>query len=322
MNHIRISIGLLCLFLFAAAQPTLGQRKKDPLSLWEDTPQKAAILEFVAAVADRSSDDFVPVADRIAVFDFDGTVGCEKPTYMEVALAMQQLCQTAQAQPALQRNPLYDAACREDLDYIDDTVYSALLLAFEHYPEAAYQDSVEQFLTTELHPRFQRPYSELTYAPMVQLINYLRRKRFSVWLCSGSQQGFVGTFGTQHLEFQSWEVIGSTVELRYDTLASGDVALTREDAFGSPSPDGEGKVLLIQNRIGKAPILAFGNSMGDFEMLVYTQSNAYRNLELILVHDDAEEYEYSNTSLESEAQARDWLQVGMKANFRTVFGEE
>ncbi|MEM0997968.1 MAG: HAD family hydrolase [Bacteroidota bacterium] len=319
INHIRTA-GLFWGLLLLAG--TLAGQRKAPLSLWQNTAEKDSILNFVAAVTDSRGPDFVPVAARIAVFDFDGTVGCEKPDYMEVIVAMHQLCNTAQVQPALQANPVYQAACAGNLDYINDTVYSALLMAFEHYPQQTYLDSVGHFTASHNHPRFDIPYSQMYYAPMAQLIDYLRKYEFTVFLCSGSQQGFVRAYGGRYLGFNQWETIGNTVALSYDSIAPQQNVLTRLDSFLYPSPDGDGKAILIRNRIGTAPILSFGNTMGDFEMLTYTQSNPHRNLELILVHDDSREYIYSDSSLQAEATARGWIQVGMKENFRRIFPQK
>lgn len=304
--------------LLSSALTIYGQ-KNAPLSLWNATAQKEAILDFVAAVCDEEGKDFVPVAERLAVFDFDGTVGCEKPDYMEVIVAVNQLCNSAQQNPALLRDPLYKAACDQQLDYINDNVWEAILTAFLNYPQSDYVDSVATFISTHSHPKFNLLYSKTYYAPMLQLIRYLRAHDFKVYLCSGSEQGFVRSYGVNHLGFSPAETIGSTVSLSYDSLGPGDYALTRTNAFLNPEPEHSGKAILIRNRIGIQPILAFGNSSGDLEMLSYTQSNQHRNLELILIHNDSREYVYEHKEFQQRAKEEGWQLVPMKENFKRIF---
>ena len=290
----------------------------DPLSTWRDLPPKRAILDFVNRVTEPGSPDFIPAEDRLATFDFDGTIGCEKPDYMEVMVAMQRLCELTKTEPDLLSQSLYRAACDQDFETVNSGVEEALLGAFEGRSQDFYLDYVETFLESARHPRFDRPYGELYYVPMRQLIDVLHAQDFEVHLVSGSQQGFTRSYGTEILGIPARRAIGHTVELDF-SVSDGKSTFLRQDAFLPPSIDGKGKAEVIRNRIGRQPVLAFGNSMGDFEMLQYATTGTYPGLALILVHDDPDEYVYSAPKLVQHANELGWQVVSMKENFEVIF---
>ncbi|MEM7584760.1 MAG: HAD family hydrolase [Acidobacteriota bacterium] len=292
----------------------------DPLSAWSDTAVKRTILEYLEQITRPGDPRFIPPEHRLATFDFDGTIGCEKPDYMEVMVAIHRLCELTRTQPALLEKSLYRAACDGDLETVNASVEQALLEAFLGETQTFYSDYVKRFLHEHHHPRFDRPYAQLTYLPMRQLIELLHARGFAVYVVSGSQQGFTRRFGTDVLELPAPRLIGSPVQLSF-SLEDDTSALVRQDAFLSPSPDGAGKAEIIRNRIGLQPVLAFGNSMGDFEMLQYATSSPYPSLGLILVHDDPEEYVYRDDKLIQHAEQNGWLRVSMKDDFEVVFAE-
>lgn len=288
------------------------------LSMWRATDEKQAILHYVASVTEPGGPEFIPPEHRIATFDFDGTIGCEKPDYMEVMVAMQRLCELTEDKPELLEEPLYEAACDGDLSTLDAQVEDVLLTAFEGESQDFYVEYVEEFLRTAQHPRFERPYGELFYAPMQQLIEFLRANDFTVYIVSGSQQGFTRGYGTSRLGFGAERTIGYAVDLEY-SVVDDSPALLRQDGFLSPSVGGKGKVEIIRNRIGRPPVFAFGNSMGDFEMLQYTTSHDYPSLGLILVHDDPDEYVYRDDTLIQHAEDLGWQVVRMQESFEVIF---
>ncbi|WP_034039829.1 HAD family hydrolase [Wocania ichthyoenteri] len=289
------------------------------LSLWNDTPQRDRINDFLLAVIDSSKSTYVPIKDRIAVFDFDGTVGCEKPMYMEVIVAMEQLCKLASKDSSLLKKALYKAACDKDFKYINAHVYEAILQAFLCYNQETYLDSVSSTTANSLHSRFNVPYSKMYYAPMLELINYLKKNNFDVYIVSGSEEGFLRAYGEDYLYIERKKTIGSTVSLSYKLEPNNISKFIREKQYLSPKADGSGKAELIRNRIGKQPIFAFGNTMGDYEMLTYSGSSPYTNLELILIHDDSLEYVYHDYELEEKAKSNNWVSINMKDNFKIIF---
>ncbi len=290
----------------------------DPLPGWKDTAVKRAILDYVADVLRLGASGYIPPQDRVATFDFDGTIGCEKPDFMEVMLAASRLCELTETDSDLLDEELYRAACDGDLKQIDADVETALLTAFDGQSQSFYLDSVREFIHSHHHPRFDRPYAQLYYVPIRQLIDFLYANGFVVYIVSGSQQGFTRGFGTDVLGLAAPRLIGSTVELDF-VFENGASSLIRQDSFRAPSVGGKGKAEIIRNRIGQQPVFAFGNSMGDLEMLQYATSNPYPSLGLILVHDDPEEYVYSDQELLQHAEQYGWQIVSMRENFKVLF---
>ena len=305
----------------AGGLPTTVGLAPDPLPAWNDGTAKRAILDYVARVTRPGGADFIPPERRVATFDFDGTVGCEKPDYMEVMVAVKRLCELTQDDPGLLDDSLYRAACDGDLATVDAAVETALLQAFLDAPQATYVDYVEDFLTNERHPRFDMPYGQLYYAPMFEVIAWLRANDFEVYVVSGSQQGFTRSYGESVLGLASEHLIGHAVELEFAVGDDGAAVLKRQDAFRSPSVGGKGKAEIIRQRIGRPPVLAFGNSMGDFEMLRYATSGDDPGLALILVHDDPDEYVYQDQKLIDHAEELGWQRISMKDDFRVLFPE-
>lgn len=292
----------------------------DPLSAWADSAPKRAILDYLDRITQPGGPDTIPPEHRVATFDFDGTIGCEKPDYMEVMVAIHRLCELTKTKPALLDEALYRAACDGDLETINASVDQALLQAFLGETQSFYVDYVERFLRTQHHPRFERPYAELYYLPMLQLIRLLQAHDFTVYVVSGSQQGFARAFATRVLGLPPSQVVGNTVSLDY-SLSDGTSSLTRQDAFLPPNPGGAGKAEIIRNRLGQQPVFAFGNSMGDLEMLQYATSGKHPSLGLILVHDDPREYVYSDAELLQKAEDLGFEKVSMKADFDGLFPE-
>jgi len=290
----------------------------DPLSAWSDTAVKQTLLEYLAKVTQRGGKGFIPPEHRLATFDFDGTLGCEKPDYMEVMVAVKRLCELTETEPALLNKKLYHAACDGDLAFINDHVEDALLKAFLGETQVFYTDYVREFIQHRRHPRFDRPYAQLTYVPMLQLIELLHANDFAVYLVSGSQQGFTRSYGADVLNIAAPRSIGRSVQLDY-SLQDGRSSLLRQDSFLPPTPDGSGKAEIIRNRLGQQPVFAFGNSMGDFEMLQYATSSRYPSLGLILVHDDPKEYVYRDSELIQHAEESGWQVVSMKDDFQLIF---
>ncbi|MEM9555661.1 MAG: HAD family hydrolase [Acidobacteriota bacterium] len=290
---------------------------QDPLSAWTETAEKQAILEFVDRVTVAGSSDYLARRDRVATFDVDGTLACEKPDYMEVAVAAARLCELANQRPEDAQTSIDQAACDGDFAVLDAQVEEVLLEAFADEGQGFYTRYVERFLATARHPRFDRPYGQLAFLPMLQLVDFLRENGFTVYLVSGSQQGFTRSFGASVLDLPPAQAIGHAVELSFS--AERTDPLIRQRSFRPPSVDGAGKAEVIRQRIGRRPVLAFGNSMGDLEMLRYATGGEGPSLGLILVHDDPREYVYEDQELIDHAESFGWQIVRMKRSFAEVF---
>jgi phosphoserine phosphatase len=286
------------------------------LGSWSEGTVKQRILAFVDEVTDPSRDTYVRPAERIAVFDLDGTLIVESPLYLEVLVAGEKLRAVAIAEPALAELEPYKWLVTEDYDAIREHG-SEIVIA------AAAQDSLEQFaqdvrsiLSTGVHPTLGRPYSALFYAPMLELMELLRMNDFRVYVVSQSQQEYIRAFAAPCLGAEPPFVIGSMIAFHQE-----EGSFVRTAAFWEPHNSREGKVLRIRERAGGAPILAFGNSMGDRQVLEATE-RAPTSLALVLDHDDGvRELEYHHDALLELARERRWEVVSMKRDFVNMFRE-
>ncbi len=305
-----------------------------PLSSWRDGVARQEILAFVAAVTDPASDAFVAPADRIAAFDNDGTLWCEVPLpQLEFVWAYAR--EQAEAHPELRTIQPYRAVWEEDAGFfsaIIEATYSGDMATVNTYMEilmepfagmtpAEYETLVQGFFDSSLHPERQVPYRQLTYQPMVELIGLLQASAFEVYICTGGDRDFVRGISEAYYGIPRANVIGSAVELDYQTTDEG-LVLVRQAAVDQPFTDGTGKPVRIEMQIGRQPILVGGNSDGDVAMLAYAQDQHATFLGLLVHHDDAErEYAYDDgaeTALEM-AGVHGWTVASMKEDFATVF---
>jgi PAS domain-containing protein len=308
----------------------------DPLPSWNDGPTKRAILEFVAAVTTPDSKDFVPAAERVAVFDNDGTLICEKPIAHGMFL-IDRVRSLVERQPELAHEEPFATLLTGDLDFVRrlgkkffaDLSFAALA----GVPEEKLEAEARDFIRTARHPVFDVPLGETTYTPMKELISFLRSRDFSVWICSGSGVHFMRPAAAEWYGLPPERVIGSrpkTVLREIDgvELAAGDSPNKRLDLVVLPElqmlNDEERKPVSIGEQIGRRPIFAAGNvgTGGDVEMLRWSQSGDRRSLQLLVLHDDADrEMAYGEPQDESLAAAEryGWQVVRMATDWRAVF---
>jgi phosphoserine phosphatase len=300
----------------------------DPLSLWNQTATRQAILDFVAAVATPGSPDFVPPAERIATFDNDGTLWCEKPGYIQLFFALQRLKEQAAADPALLAQPAYKAAVAGDLAYFDSlypgNLTELMKLVYDTHAgmtQAEFEAQAFAFLSQAVHPRYGRPFRQLTYQPMIELIRYLEANDFKVFIASAGGMSFVRTVSEEIYGIPREQVIGSNVA--YETrLTDAGPVLFRKPGLVDPISDGPGKLVNIELHIGRKPILAAGNADGDIHMLWYSQTSPHRSLQLLLRHDDRErEYAYNAGAEKAQqlAAMHNWQVISMQEDFLQVF---
>jgi len=299
-----------------------------PLNSWvggEGAP-KQKIIDFVTQVTTPETAMYLPPERRVATIDVDGTILVEKPDYMEVLVAAHHFCTLQKAGKCpTGAKKFCEASCNSDWSVIDPDVDAFLLTAFLNKTQGDYIANVEDFLTTDVSPIFNATYDNLVYLPMVELLNYLVENEFRVYLVSGSEQGFVrGLVRKASLPVSPGHVISQTVNLAYQSTPqpksnAQTVSFLRQDAFRAPSVSGNGKAEVIREVIGERPVLAFGNTMGDAEMLTYATSDSI-GLGLVLNHDNPmRECQYTDQDLLDKAKQMGWSIVSMKKDFAEVF---
>jgi phosphoglycolate phosphatase-like HAD superfamily hydrolase len=306
----------------------------DPLPSWNDGAAKQAILAFIAKVTKAESADFVPLAERIAVFDNDGCLWPENPMPFQVAFAIDELKRRIVSEPELAEEPMVQAALSGDFgkllagEHFDGLMQ---ILAITHAGMTAdeFGAAVQNWLQTARHPRFKRPYDELTYQPMQELLSLLRANSFKNFIVSGGGADFMRVWVERVYGIPPEQVVGSTARTKYELRDSGPVLIKTLDYLFVN--DKQGKPVGIHQFIGRRPILCCGNSDGDQAMLQYTSiNNPLPSFGLIIHHTDAErEYAYDAETKSTgklvealkEAPSRGWIVVDMKQDWNAVFGE-
>lgn len=323
----RAALALPALLL--PARPARAQAT-DPLPSWRDGPRKRAILDFVAAVATEGSPDFVRPAERIAVFDNDGTLWVEQPVYTQFLFLLDRLRALAPRHPDWAQDPLFGAALAGDLRALAASGMAGLLrlagaALAGNTPEEA-QALAAGWLDAARDRRWNRPYTALVYQPMLDVLALLRAHGFTNFIVSGGGVEFVRAFAEPVYGIPPQQVVGSTFALQPGER-DGRVVLTRLPRIDFVD-DGPGKPVGIARHIGRRPIAAFGNSDGDVEMLRHATEGPGRRLGLLVRHDDAaREYAYDRESHVGrlargldEAPARGWQVASMREDWARVFG--
>jgi phosphoserine phosphatase len=299
-----------------------------PLQSWRDTPTKQAILGFVATVTDKSKPTYVPPPERVAVFDNDGTLWCEKPAYIQLFFAIARLKQMAGADATLLDKPAFKAAATDDMGYFaalyPDNMPALMQVVFDSHagmPQAEFEKLAHDYLDHARHPRFGVPYKQCVYQPMVELLDYLRSQGFKVFITSAGGMSFVRTVSEEIYRIPRENVIGSNVT--FEVGRQGErLVLLRKPGLVDPPDDGPGKPVNIELHIGRPPIMAAGNANGDVEMCEFAQAAGGPFLNLLVHHDDAErEYAYDQGAEKALQLAgkRGWQVVSMKDDWQTVF---
>ncbi len=327
---VKTTVASLTAFLATlACQPIPAA---DPLPSWNEGATKAAIVDFVERVTDRTHADYRPAAERIAVFDNDGTLWVEQPMYFQLVYALDQVRALAPEHPEWADTDPFRAVITDDREAMGVFGMADLMaiIGATHSGMTVqnFQATSRAWLDSARHPRFDRLYRELTYQPMVELLHYLRDNDFQVWIVSGGGIEFLRSIAEDAYGVPPEQVIGSSAQAEY-RVGDGGAAIVKLPELGSIN-DKEIKPVNINLHIGRRPILAFGNSDGDFAMLEYTPSGAGAHLGLVLHHDDAErEWAYDRDShigrLDrglDEAAIRGWVVVSMARDFEVVFQGE
>jgi hypothetical protein len=303
----------------------------DPLSAWNDGAAKAAIVKFV----EQTVSDAVPVEERIAVFDADGTLWCEQPVPAQVDFILRRLAEMAEADPKLRDRQPWKAAYEHDNDWLgqaitehyagDDTKAKFLLdgvgAAFAGIGVEDFEAKSASFLRSTKHPTLGRGYVDTAYVPMVELLGYLEANAFTNYMVSGSGIDFMRAISQEVFGIPPERVIGSTASLEYKSNGGGGTITHK--AMLAFLDDGPEKPIQIWSRVGRRPLLAGGNSNGDIPMLDFAQHQDRPYLRMLVLHDDAErEFAYTSGAEEAlkKAKTSGWTVVSMKDDFATVFG--
>jgi hypothetical protein len=324
----RRTIGLLSgIFLASQALPALAQ--SDPLPSWNDGAPRRSILDFVARTTTEGGPDFVAVPERIAVFDNDGTLWTEQPFYFQAAFAFDRVKTLAPQHPEWKDEEPFKSVLAGDMAGVAATGERGLLeiLAVTHAGMTTEQftRTVEEWLATARHPRFNRPYTDLVFQPMLELMAFLRANQFKTFIVSGGGIEFMRTWAEKVYGTPPEQVVGSFGNVKFE-LRDGKPVLVKETAVDFID-DGSGKPVGINRFIGRRPFFAFGNSDGDQQMLEYTAGGDRLRFMGLVHHTDAErEFAYDRQShigrldkALDEARQRNWTVVDMKADWKAIY---
>jgi len=304
------------------------------LESWNDTTTRQAIITFVSAVSDPASKNFVPPADRIATFDNDGTLWCEKPLPIQLDFILRRWVEMANDNPALRDQQPWKAAVEKDTAWLggvitkhyagDDrdlpTLINGLTGAFAGLTIEDFAERAGNFTRTQVHPSLKRVYSQCVYAPMIELLRYLEAHGFTNYIVSGGGRDFMRSISGELYNIPPERVVGSSASLEFRAQGDGgEVVMGPHLEF---LDDGPVKPTRIWSRIGKRPILAAGNSNGDIPMLQFANTPSRSALRLLLLHDDAaREFDYVGGAEKSLqlAQQYGWTVVSLKNDWKIVF---
>ncbi|MDF7658699.1 HAD family hydrolase [Erwiniaceae bacterium L1_54_6] len=300
------------------------------LPSWNNSSAREKIIAFVQKVTHEGDAGYVKPEQRIAVFDNDGTLWTEQPAYVQLVYLIDRIKTLAPQHPEWKDKQPFKGILENDLHAVAATGNQGLM-AIEHAADAgmttdAYQANVLDWLAAARDPRFKRPYTELVYQPMLELLNYLRANGFKTYIVSGGGADFMRPWTEKVYGIPPEQVIGSTDNITFERDKQGHPQLIKQGAINFID-DGENKPVAIHRYIGRMPIFAFGNSDGDLPMLQYVSSGPGSRLVLYLHHDDADrEYAYDRKSsfgkLDKgldEARAKGWPVVSMKTDWKVVF---
>jgi hypothetical protein len=301
----------------------------DPLASWNDGASKQAIVAFVAAATSAGGKGFVPPAERIAVFDNDGTLWSEQPMYFQLAFALDRVRALAPANPLWKTTEPFASILALDIPTAlaggEKSIAEIVMATHSGITTDEFAKVVADWVATAKHPRFQRPYTELVYQPMLELLAYLRANGFETYIVSGGGVEFMRVFSGPVYGIPPQQVVGSSGKLRFEMRDGGPVLLKESEI--DFVDDGPGKPVGIQKFIGRRPVFAFGNSDGDQQMLEWTTAGAGTRFVGLVHHTDAErEWAYDRLSrigkldkALDEATARKWTVVDMKKEWRVIY---
>src|SRR5439155_11602821 len=334
MKSIRSTFALLAIIV---AGHTTTQAE-DPLSSWNDGAAKKSITEFVAKVTKEGSPDFVPMPERIATFDNDGTLWCEQPVPVQFYFALDRVKALAPQHPEWKNKEPFASLLKGDLKTAlageDHALLELVMATHTGMTTTEFEQIVKDWLGTAKHPKFKVPFIECVYQPMIELLAYLRANGFKNFIVSGGGIEFMRPWAEKAYGIPPEQVVGSSIKTKFE-MRDGKPVLVRLPEINFID-DKAGKPVGINQHIGRRPVMAFGNSDGDREMLEYTQGGGGARFMLLVLHDDAaREYAYGpatglpdvklgalTPALYEQTKKDGWTVVSMKDDWKKIFAFE
>jgi phosphoserine phosphatase len=329
-----ISILIVFVACNAITEPnekTTTQNKEiiDPLPSWNEGKTKLAIINYVNDVTNIESDNFIPVSERIATFDNDGNLWSEQPAYFQLFFAIDRIKALAPDHPEWKTQQPFKAVLDDDMKELakhgEHGLLELVMASHAGMTTSEFEQIVKEWLRTAKHPRFERPFTDLVYQPMLELLQYLRENDFKTFIVSGGGIEFMRPWVEEVYGIPPDQVVGSSIKTEFD-YNNGNPVIRRLAEIDFID-DKEGKPIGIHKFIGQKPVFASGNSDGDLQMMQWTASNKYKSFLLYLHHTDAErEWAYDREShigkLDkglNEAHEKGWTVVDMKNDWKVIY---
>jgi phosphoglycolate phosphatase-like HAD superfamily hydrolase len=331
----------VALVIATGSTASLAQQtaRTDPLPSWNDGPAKEAIVQFVRTTTDPSSNKFVPVPERIAAFDQDGTLWVSHPIYTQVVYCLDRVPVVVKTHPELANVEPFKTVLSGNREAIaklsKDDLYKILDATLTGMSVEQFQTEVKAWLDAVKDPRWKRPFTDLTYLPMQELLTYMRSNGYKTYIVTGGGQDFVRVYADRVYGIPPEQVVGTAGGTKYGYDENGKPFLTKEPKL-LLNDDNAGKPEGIHLMIGRRPYAAFGNSIGDRQMLEYTKAGTGERLGMLVLHDDAaREYAYGpaeglpdtkvgtfTQALYDEAKKQGWVVISMKNDWKRILAFE
>ena len=337
LNQIK-TFFIITVFFFSVTSCTTSTNKKEtgghinvynPLPSWVNGKNKSDIINFVEATVNKANSNFVPVEDRIAVFDNDGTLWSEQPAYFQLFFVVDRIKELEPLHPEWKDTEPFKSLLKNGIkafaQFSDEEILELIFAASSGISTKEYEALVKKWISTAKHPTKDVPFTFLVYKPMLELLNYLRDNDFTVYIVSGGGVEFMRAFAPDIYGIPSERIIGSTIKTEYE-YNNGNPIIKRLPELGFNCDKG-GKAVNISKIIGKKPIFSGGNSDGDLAMMQWTASNNYNSFELFVHHTDSiREWAYAKNSLYGrldlgliQATEKGWTVVDMAKDWKTIY---
>ena len=335
---LMLSGTVVTILLLVVTTSVDARTQTSALASWNNGPAKQAIISFVNKVTDKSGANFVEPEDRIATFDQDGTLWVEQPLYAQAMFALARVHELAPQHPEWKQREPFKAVLADDhaaMGRFSEADWEMIVAATHAgMSTEAFQELVKQWLASAKDPRFHRPYTELTYRPMLEVMDYLRANGFKTYMVTGGGQEFVRVYSPRVYGISPEQVVGSSILTQYENRNGKPILMREPKVFFID--DNAGKPIGINLFIGKRPYAAFGKSSGDQQMLEWTQAGNGARLVMLVLHDDPErEYAYGPAAglpdskvgtfpqgLYDEAKSKGWIVISMKKDWKQIFSFE
>jgi hypothetical protein len=326
---IPILLAILCLYACTPSREQQETIQTDPLPSWNEGNTKQAIIDYVMDITNEESENFIPVSDRIATFDNDGNLWSEQPMYFQLLFAMDRIKVLAPEHPEWKTQQPFKAVLDNDMKELSKYgvpgILELVMGSHAGMTTEEFEAIVKDWLATARHPRFDRPFTDLVYQPMLELLQYLRDHDFKTFIVSGGGIEFMRPWVEEIYGIPPDQVVGSSIKTEFD-YNNGNPVIKRLPEMDFID-DKEGKPIGIHKFIGKKPVFASGNSDGDLQMMQWTASNEHKSFLLYLHHTDGDrEWAYDREShigrLDKgldEAKEKGWTVIDMKEDWKIIY---